>query len=35
MLANPDPGEDDGKSPDADGVLPDDDEAPRKVKGKR
>jgi recombination protein RecA len=35
MLANPDPGEDDGELPDADGVLPDDDDAPRKIKGKR
>jgi recombination protein RecA len=35
MLANPDPGEDDGEEPDADGVLPDEDDAPKKAKGKR
>jgi recombination protein RecA len=35
MLANPEAGEDDGEEPDADGVLPDDDEAPKKAKGKR
>ena len=35
MLANHDPCEDDGERPDADGVLPDDDDAPRKIKGKR
>ena len=35
MLANPDAGEDDGEEPDADGVLPDEDEAPKKAKGKR
>jgi recombination protein RecA len=35
MLANPEPGEDDGELPDADGVLPDDEDAPRKAKGKR
>ena len=34
MLANPDPGEDDGEEPDADGVLPDED-SPKKAKGKR
>ena len=35
MLATPDAGEDDGEEPDADGVLPDEDEAPKKAKGKR
>ena len=35
MLANPETGEDDGEEPDADGVLPDEDEAPKKAKGKR
>ncbi len=35
MLANPEAGEDDGEEPDADGVLPDEDEAPKKAKGKR
>lgn len=35
MLAHPEPGEDDGEMPDADGVLPDDEDAPRKAKGKR
>ena len=35
MLANPEAGEDDGREPDADGVLPDEDEAPKKAKGKR
>ncbi|MEQ1718564.1 MAG: DNA recombination/repair protein RecA, partial [Hyphomicrobium sp.] len=35
MLANPEAGEDDGEEPDADGVLPDDDEAPKKAKAKR
>ena len=35
MLANPDPGEDDGEEPDADGVLPDEDDAPKKAKAKR
>jgi recombination protein RecA len=35
MLAHPEAGEDDGELPDADGVLPDDEDAPRKAKGKR
>ncbi len=35
MLVNPEAGEDDGEMPDADGVLPDDEDAPRKAKGKR
>ena len=35
MLAHPEAGEDDGEMPDADGVLPDDDEAPKKAKAKR
>ncbi|MGL4395780.1 MAG: recombinase RecA [Hyphomicrobium sp.] len=34
MLASPEAGEEDGELPDADGVLPDDDEAPKK-KAKR
>ena len=35
MLANPDPSEDDGEEPDADGVLPDESEAPKKAKGRK
>ncbi len=35
MLANPDAGEDDGEEPDADGVLPDEGEAPKKAKGRK
>ncbi len=35
MLANPDAGEDDGEEPDADGVLPDENEAPKKAKGRK
>ncbi len=35
MLANPDAGEDDGDEPDADGVLPDEGEAPKKAKGRK
>ena len=35
MLASPDVGEDDGEEPDADGVLPDEDDGRKKIKGKR
>ena len=35
MLATADAGENDGEEPDADGVLPDEDETPKKAKGKR
>jgi len=35
LLVQPDAGEDDGEEPDADGVLPDDEDTPRKAKAKR
>ncbi len=35
MLASPNVGEDDGEEPDADGVLPDEDDGRKKIKGKR
>jgi recombination protein RecA len=35
LLVGPEPGEDSGEEPDADGVLPDDDVALKKVKAKR
>ena len=35
MLASPDVGEDDGEEPDADGVLPDEDDGRKKIKSKR